>query len=608
MEDIHYNSMDNVNTIQNIDDIVKEHYFSTFDACINNEGKEEEGERQLLMNKIEVSEDDDEDDEEDNKIVNSEDNIVSTNNNSIDNTNTNPDSNVNIKEEPEEPVISDKWTLLPTDKWISANPIAFKEDYVKNIPQNVKTPYEFFSLFFSESYNKELASFTNKYAAFRKKKYFDNISKNLEQSELQLTLKWRDINETDIEKFIASYIIFGLYKLPTLQDHFSTQSMIKSPATELTSAWRNKIMSSFFHASECDAKRKDKIMPAIRHIMSISQKYYYPSTGVSIDERMVSYQGRSDYLYYCQAKPTKWGFKPYVLADYKSGYTYGMNVLENIDTSEDGKMYNLVKGLMNDLKENNKSNYSPHILATDGLYSSEKLLLEDDFKFIGAIRPGRIKSNHRQIMKSIKRGTFEYYYKYENDDFQVLTKYMDSKLLFLISNFIDTNRLCTKSRWSRKLQQYIEISFPEIVKVYQILMKGVDISNQLISYYEIDIRMKKWWKRLFNHLIDIAVVNSYILYNKSGRGEVLSQKKFRESIVLSVIAKYKVEQISKELACEHLIRRTNKQRTCKGCYEKKYHNAKNTPTTIYMCIACEIHLCPTCFYDYHQKFIEKYNV
>jgi len=606
MENIHYNSMDNVNTIQNIDDIVKQQNFSTFDACINNEAKEEEGESKILMNKIEVSEDEEEDDEEENKIINSEDNIVSTNNNSY--TNTNPDSNDIIKEEPEEPIISDKWTLLPTDKWISANPITFKEDYVKNIPQNVKTPYEFFCLFFSESYNKELANYTNKYAAFRKKKYFDNISKNLEQSELQLTLKWRDINETDIEKFIASYIIFGLYKLPTLQDHFSTQSMIKSPATELTSAWRNKIMSSFFHASECDAKRKDKIMPAIKHIMDISQKYYYPSTGVSIDERMVSYQGRSDYLYYCQAKPTKWGFKPYVLADYKSGYTYGMNVLENIDTSEDGKMYNLVKGLMNDLKENNKSNYSPHILATDGLYSSEKLLLEEDFKFIGAIRPGRIKSNHRQIMKSIKRGTFEYYYKYENDDFQVLTKYMDSKLLFLISNFIDTNRLCTKSRWSRKLQQYIEISFPEIVKVYQILMKGVDISNQLISYYEIDVRMKKWWKRLFNHLIDIAVVNSYILYNKSGRGEVLSQKKFRESIVLSVIAKYKVEQISKELACEHLIRRTNKQRTCKGCYEKKYHNAKNTPTTIYMCIACEIHLCPTCFYDYHQKFIEKYNV
>ena len=78
-----------------------------------------------------------------------------------------------------------------------------------------------------------------------------------------------------------------------------------------------------------------------------------------------------------------------------------MKVLESIDTSEDGKMYNLVKNMMNELKNNNKNNYSPHILATDGLYTSEKLLLEDDFKFIGAIRPGRIKSNLKKIMKNI---------------------------------------------------------------------------------------------------------------------------------------------------------------------------------------------------------------
>ena len=136
-------------------------------------------------------------------------------------------------------------------------------------------------------------------------------------------------------------------------------------------------------------------------------------------------------------------------------------------------------------------------------------------------------------------------------------------------------------------------------------MKGVDISNQLISYYEIDMRMKKWWKRLFNHLIDVALFNYYILYNKSGRNEILSQKKFRESIVMTVIAKYKIKNISKELASEHLIKRTNKQRACKGCYLKKFHNAKNTPTTIYMCVACDVHLCPTCFFDFHTKYINQ---
>ena len=521
-------------------------------------------------------------------------------------------------------LLPNKWTPLPSDKWISAKPIQFKEDFIKNIPENVKTPYDFFRLFFDDSYNKQLASFTNKYAAYRKKNYLQNKKdiphdypdskitreENFRKNEIQLALKWKDIDETDIEKFITSYIIFGLYKLPTLEDHFSPSSLIKSPALELTTSWKNKIMSSFFHAAEVETKSKDKIIPAIKHIINISQKYYYPSTGVSIDERMVSYKGRSDYLYYCQSKPTKWGFKPYVLSDFKSGYTYGMNVLENIETKnnskEDGKMYNLVKNLMSELKENNKDNYSPHILATDGLYTSEKLLLEKDFKFIGAIRPSRIRMKHnKEIIKEINKGTFKYYYKYEEGDFQVLTKYMDSKLLFLVSNFVDTNKLCTKIRWSKKLHQFIEISFPEIVKIYQIFMKGVDISNQLISYYEIDMRMRKWWKRLFNHLIDIAVVNSFILYNKSGKGELLSQKNFREAIVMAVIAKYKVEQISKEIACQHLIKKINKQKMCKGCAEKKYYNAKKVPTTPFICVACGEHVCPNCFYDYHQNRIKK---
>ena len=336
-------------------------------------------------------------------------------------------------------LLPNKWTPLPQDKWISAKPVQFHEDYIKNIPDNVKTPYDFFRLFFDDDYNKQLALYTNNYAAYRKKNYLTqkkNLTENKTQNnadnntkyknEIQLVLKWKNIDETDIEKFITSYIIFGLYKLPTLEDHFSSSSLIKSPVLELTTSWKNKIMSSFFHASEIDEENKDnkdKILPAIKHIIKVSQKYYYPSTGVSIDERMVSFKGRSDYLYYCQSKPTKWGFKPYVLSDFRSGYTYGMNVLENIDikdNKEDGKMYHLVKSLMSELKNNNKDNYSPHILATDGLYTSEKLLLEKDFKFIGAIRPPRIKYKHdKEITKEINKGSFKYYYKYEEGDFQI---------------------------------------------------------------------------------------------------------------------------------------------------------------------------------------------
>ena len=52
------------------------------------------------------------------------------------------------------------------------------------------------------------------------------------------------------------------------------------------------------------------------------------------------------------------------------------------------------------------------------------------------------------------------------------------------------------------------------IKQYTQYTKGVDKSNQLISYYEINRKTYKWWKRIFYHLIDISNVNSFIIFKK----------------------------------------------------------------------------------------------
>ena len=47
-------------------------------------------------------------------------------------------------------------------------------------------------------------------------------------------------------------------------------------------------------------------------------------------------------------------------------------------------------------------------------------------------------------------------------------------------------------------------------------MKDVDISNQLISYYELNFRTVRRRKRIFNEQIDVAIINSLFLFKKSG--------------------------------------------------------------------------------------------
>ena len=64
-------------------------------------------------------------------------------------------------------------------------------------------------------------------------------------------------------------------------------------------------------------------------------------------------------------------------------------------------------------------------------------------------------------------------------------------------------------------------------------MGGVDLSNQLLKCYEIIRKSKKWWKTLFLHFIDVAIVNSYIIYKSIGRE--LDHKMFRVNLVKSLV-------------------------------------------------------------------------
>ena len=147
-------------------------------------------------------------------------------------------------------------------------------------------------------------------------------------------------------------------------------------------------------------------------------------------------------------------------------------------------------------------------------YTSEELLDNNNFYFIGAIRSNRIKSNKIEILEKIKKKSHEYFYRVNGNKYYTLTKYNDSKPMYVISNFVDVPEEVKRTRWSREEKKFIFVKFPNKIKQYSQYMKGVDKSNQLISYYEINRKTYKWWKRIFYQLIDVSIVNSFIIFKK----------------------------------------------------------------------------------------------
>ena len=56
---------------------------------------------------------------------------------------------------------------------------------------------------------------------------------------------------------------------------------------------------------------------------------------------------------------------------------------------------------------------------------------------------------------------------------------------------------------------------PVAICDYNRLMGGVDKVNQLIAPYDATHKTVKWYKKLAVHLLQVAMVNAFILYQKS---------------------------------------------------------------------------------------------
>jgi len=61
-------------------------------------------------------------------------------------------------------------------------------------------------------------------------------------------------------------------------------------------------------------------------------------------------------------------------------------------------------------------------------------------------------------------------------------------------------------------------------------MGGTDQMDQNIACYRIGIRGKKWYWPLITWMFDVALQNSWILYNKAG-GTKINQLDFKREIV-----------------------------------------------------------------------------
>lgn len=62
-----------------------------------------------------------------------------------------------------------------------------------------------------------------------------------------------------------------------------------------------------------------------------------------------------------------------------------------------------------------------------------------------------------------------------------------------------------------------------MVHIYDQKMDAVDRHNQMVENNKVPFKTLKWWKKLILHIINLSIVNSYIIYKECCKTNATAQ-------------------------------------------------------------------------------------
>ncbi|KAJ8929582.1 hypothetical protein NQ314_017719 [Rhamnusium bicolor] len=243
------------------------------------------------------------------------------------------------------------------------------------------------------------------------------------------------------------------------------------------------------------------------------------------------------------AKPHKWGYKRFVLCR-ASGFSYNFEVysgsenqpkFRSFDEPDLGATSNTVVPLCRAVPSNLN-----HMVYLDNYYTSLSLmsfLAARGIFALGIVRRNRIPNcklpSDDQIKKENRGTSSEYICSFDGVEVTSVA-WKDNKNVCLLYTFAGELPKGSVKRFDKKEKKSVEIQCPNLVLEYNKHMGGIDLMEGLIGRYKIIMRTRKWYMRLFYHLLDVILVNAWLLYRsvavQKNQTEILKLAEFRAEI------------------------------------------------------------------------------
>lgn len=233
------------------------------------------------------------------------------------------------------------------------------------------------------------------------------------------------------------------------------------------------------------------------------KKHYIPGQRMTIDEQLLGFRGNCPFRVYIPSKPNKYGIKIIMACDADTYYM--CNAVPYLGRKHEGqRQTGTAKQVTMELME-------PYLdagrcLTVDNWFTSLPLLRElheRNTTLVGTMRRKPyvpLWMITKEKARPIKTSAFLF----QKDAALVSYKPKSDKIVLLLSSHHNQPDVGENEK-------------PEIINYYNKTKGGVDVLDSMCSRYSINRKTRRWPLCMFYGLLNIAVVNSFVLYKLSGK-------------------------------------------------------------------------------------------
>jgi hypothetical protein len=342
---------------------------------------------------------------------------------------------------------------------------------------------------------------------------------------------WKPTMVEEIKTFIAVHILMGIHTLPELRHYWSSDNLLGVPTVaNLITKTGFKKLTENIHCNdntkavprgEAGYDRLHKLQPVIDALNSCLKGVYILSSVMAVDESMVPFKGHSSMKQYVLMKPVKRGYKVWCLADSRIGFVGQFDIYSGRSDTQGYSSFSVGEGVVLSLCDTYI--HSHRLITFDNFFTSYQLLKTLDERGLYAV--GTVRGSRKGLPDILKRND-----RMQRREFMFQTKgcvaaikWQDKKPVTVLSKHHNPKQVTSVKRKNRDGTSSI-IPCPTAVAEYNSIMGGVDRFDQRRERYAIGRRSLKWWHRLLYFLIDLAIVNSFIMWNCNNDGQVTNSR------------------------------------------------------------------------------------